>query len=141
TIYSYGVRVSDTLTADARLKRMQEQLAEAVPAAHTAFLRQLKLIHQAGDYLFVHAGIDPGKPLAEQTEEDFLWIRDAFLQSDDHLGRIVVHGHSISREPDVRCNRIGIDTGAYVSSHLTCLVLEGGTKRFLHSSAVDASHH
>jgi len=70
-------------------------------------------------------------PLPQQRGEDLRWIRDEFLGSKANFGKIVVHGHSIEREPVVRTNRIGIDTGAYASDHLTCLVLEGTERRFL----------
>jgi serine/threonine protein phosphatase 1 len=42
-----------------------------------------------------------------------------------------VHGHTPSNIPIVRPNRIGIDTGAYMTDNLTALVLEGKTLRFL----------
>ena len=73
----------------------------------------------------------PGIPLEQQREEDVLWIREEFLQSEASFGRIVVHGHTISRDPDVRRNRIGIDTGAYMSERLTALVAEGTEWFFL----------
>ena len=81
-----------------------------------------------GDYAFVHAGIRPGVPLAEQKQSDLRWIREPFL---DHRGtheRIVVHGHSITAEVETTSARIGIDTGAYMSGTLTALGLEGETR-------------
>ena len=62
-----------------------------------------------------------------------MWIRDDFLESDADFGPVVVHGHSIRPRPDIRPNRIGIDTGAYLTGRLTCLVLEAETRRFLHT--------
>jgi len=47
------------------------------------------------------------------------------------FGKVVVHGHSISLDPEFRPNRIGIDTGAYRSGQLTCLVLEGTQRQLL----------
>jgi len=79
----------------------------------------------------VHAGVRPGIPLERQTDSDLIWIRDEFLDSQDFHGKIVVHGHSYRTEPEVRPNRIGIDTGAYATGRLTCLVLEGPGMRFL----------
>ena len=52
-------------------------------------------------------------------------------------GRIVVHGHTICDLPQNREHRINIDTGAFVSGRLTCLVLRGSERRFL-STADDA---
>jgi serine/threonine protein phosphatase 1 len=102
-----------------------------MPDTHRRFLHGLRLQAHLCDYLFVHAGIRPGVPLAAQTESDRLWIRNPFLLSKADHGAIVVHGHSITRRPDVRSNRIGIDTGAFASGRLTCLVLEGAERRFL----------
>jgi serine/threonine protein phosphatase 1 len=103
----------------------------AIPTAHLRFLRSLSLSHIEGDYLFVHAGIRPGRDVTQQDPEDLVWIRDEFLGSDADHGKVVVHGHSISSEPEMLDNRIGIDTGAFATGRLTCLVLEGATRRFL----------
>ena len=97
------------------------------------FFQGLKMFHVEGDYLFVHAGIKPGVPLDEQDEEDLLWIREEFLDSDADFGHMVVHGHTPEVETDVRPNRIGIDTGAFFTDRLTCLVAEGDSTRFLHT--------
>ena len=86
---------------------------------------------EEGDYFFVHAGVRPGVPLDRQAVEDMLWIRDEFLDFTGTFGRIVVHGHTITDAPEVRDNRIGIDTGAFATGQLTCLVLEGSERRFL----------
>lgn len=89
------------------------------------WLADLPLYHRHGDYLFVHAGIRPGVPLARQRADDMLWITDAFLESDVPHGMVVVHGHSISEDGAVvRANRIGIDTGAYRTEQLTAIGIE-----------------
>ena len=106
-------------------------LRAALPEAHLAFLRSLRLSHEEGGYLFVHAGIRPGVPLAAQTPDDMMWIRDAFLLSPEDHDRLVVHGHTPRHAPERRPNRIGIDTGACFGGDLTCLVLEGEQQRFL----------
>jgi len=105
--------------------------AAGIPAAHLAFLRGLALHHRVGGYLFVHAGIRPGLALADQLPDDLLRIRHAFLNSDADHGCVVVHGHSPTRGPVVRPNRIGIDTGAVFGRELTCLVLEDDRLAFL----------
>lgn len=110
---------------------MQMLLDRHLPPAHLRFLSRLELIHQEGDYCFVHAGLRPGVPLDAQDPHDMMWIRDDFLFDPTPLERMVVHGHSISPIPEIRPNRIGIDTGAYASGILTALVLEGTEKRFL----------
>jgi serine/threonine protein phosphatase 1 len=112
-----------------------EWRAVLTPLDH-AFLNGLPLHHQIDGYLFVHAGLRPGIPLDQQTEEDMLWIRDDFL---DWHGTIlpeqprlaIVHGHTPEPRPTVADNRIGIDTGAVKGGALTCAVLEGRTVRFL----------
>ena len=98
-----------------------------------AFLRSLALYHVEGDYLFVHAGIRPGRPIDKQEAQDLMWIREDFLASNADHGCCVVHGHSISPEPVVRRNRIGIDTGAFYTGRLTGLVLDGAEHRILQS--------
>src|SRR3546814_16128184 len=90
------------------------------------------LMVEIGDYAFVHAGIKPGVPLAEQKPEDLRWIRDEFLSSrKSHEGKIVVHGHTIMLEVDEHPNRIGIDTGAYHSGRLTAICLPGPARWYL----------
>jgi len=135
TLYSYGVRTLERGTDLTRMSHLCEQLGRNLPERHLAFLRGLKRWHIEGDYYFVHAGIRPGVPLEEQRDEDTLWIREPFLDDPSDHGKMVVHGHTIMAEPQVRPNRIGIDTGAYATGVLTCLVLEGSTRRFLQTSA------
>lgn len=109
----------------------QQELAQRLPPEHLAFFRNLPLCHEEADYFFVHAGVRPGVALSEQSADDLIWIRNDFLDCKEAFGRIVVHGHTITEEPDVRRNRIGIDTGAFATGRLTCLVLEGTERRFL----------
>ncbi len=97
----------------------------AIPAAHRIFLQGLADSFQAGDYLFVHAGIRPGVPLAEQSRRDLRWIRAPFLDHSDRHEYVVVHGHTISEAIVETPGRIGIDTGAYCSGVLTALAFEG----------------
>ena len=110
---------------------MQKALNDALPAHHRAFLEGLKLYQIEGDYFFVHAGIRPRVPLEEQDPEDLLWIRDDFLHSADNHGKVVVHGHTPSGVLEVLDNRIGIDTGAYFSGVLSCMILEDDRRRVL----------
>jgi serine/threonine protein phosphatase 1 len=88
-----------------------------------------------GDYYFVHAGIRPGIPLDKQDNEDRFWIRDEFLNSRKSHGVMVVHGHSIQTEVELRANRIGLDTGAYATGRLTVIGLESGDRWFLATGA------
>ncbi len=105
-----------------------------VPAGDMAFLRGLALRHQVGGYLFAHAGIRPGVALGAQTEQDLLTIRNSFLYSEQDFGVVVVHGHTPRMAPEIRHNRIGIDTGAVFGGRLTCAVLEADRVGFLQVS-------
>lgn len=132
TLLSYGASLPSGMSSvNDRLEAARRSLREKLPASHRAFLTSLPLFHVEGDYLFVHAGVRPKVTLADQHRNDLLWIREEFLNSKADLGHMVVHGHTIQREPDIRANRIGIDTGAYATGILTCLVLEGTERRFL----------
>jgi serine/threonine protein phosphatase 1 len=70
-------------------------------------------------------------PLDQQDKFDLLWIREAFLGSNADFGAVVIHGHTPVAAPDIRSNRINIDTGAVLGGPLTCVVLEGREYRFL----------
>lgn len=132
TLLSYGVDpLQRAGPARAPYRALRDAFAAALPERHLAFLRGLRLSHAEGDYLFVHAGIRPGVPLERQSPEDLLWIRREFLDSEADHGKVVVHGHSIARQPERRPNRIGIDTGAFATGRLTALVLEGTEAGFL----------
>jgi serine/threonine protein phosphatase 1 len=139
TLASYGVAVDPTEPEERVLEAAHAALRERVPAAHRAFLARLEHAFSLGDYFFCHAGIRPNTPLAAQTVEDLIWIRDPFLDWRGDAGKIVVHGHTIEDQPAIRRNRIGIDTGAYSTGNLTCLVLEGRTQRFLSTLESEAA--
>lgn len=132
---AYGVAITNREARDdASVVALRQGLVARIPPSHLDFFRALQISHRAGDYFFVHGGVRPGVPLGEQIDRDHLWIRKTFLNSDADHGAMVVHGHSISDQPEIRHNRIGIDTGAYRSGVLTCLVLEGETRTFLQTS-------
>lgn len=132
-----GAATMESYDIDVQAMQMEpsedlRQLAlAAIPADHLKLLRNLETFVVIGDYLFVHAGVRPGVPLAEQSEDDMVWIREPFLEHEGDLGKFVIHGHTPVREPDIRTNRIDIDTLAWRSGKLTTLVLEGASRRFL----------
>ena len=107
------------------------RLRDALPAAHRRFLQSLKTSFSHGRYFMCHAGVRPGVPLDRQSDQDLMWIREEFLTSTVEFGKIVVHGHTPTDVPEVRRNRINIDTGAFASGHLTCVVLDERGHRFL----------
>ena len=90
-----------------------------------------------GDYLFVHAGINPVAPLDQQHPHDCRWIREPFLSHKGDLGCMVVHGHTVTEQVELRDHRFGIDTGAYESGVLTALRLEGSERWLLQTEERD----
>jgi serine/threonine protein phosphatase 1 len=132
TVLSYGLAPEAYQLAS--VEEVQEMMHAAVPVEDRAFLEEFEDMIAIGDYLFVHAGIVPAVPFEEQNRRDLRWIREPFLSHAEPHGAVVVHGHTITDEPQDRGNRIGIDTGAYLSGRLTALVLEGSTRRYLTAS-------
>ena len=130
TLASYGVHVKGLPTTK-DLERLRTEFSEKLPAEHLAFFERLIAKYEIGGYFFVHAGVRPKVKLQRQRLEDMLWIRDEFLTSDVFHGRVVVHGHSVTDAPEIRHNRIGLDTGAYSSGKLTCAVFEMESCRIL----------
>lgn len=130
TLASYGVTCA--LNPDsAKQTEAAQAFRDALPRSHVDFLTRLKPCFALNDVLFVHAGLRPGLPLASQSEHDLMWIRDDFLQHRGTFGKLVVHGHTPVRTPEVHPNRINIDTGAYATGQLTCLWIEGDRFGFL----------
>ena len=131
TLHSYGVEDAMGLSRPQDFFAAADRFSEKLPARHLRFLKSLLPSVTLGDYFFVHAGVKPGVPLSRQAVEDMLWIRDEFLGSDEDFGKIVVHGHTPEPEPVMKANRVGVDTGAYITGVLSCVVLEGTELRFL----------
>jgi serine/threonine protein phosphatase 1 len=124
TLVSYGVP-AETLANGKQIAELQSAFHGALPQAHFRFFRDLKNSFECGDFFFAHAGVRPNVELSRQKENDLLWIRGEFLSSNEDFGKIVVHGHTPTREIEVGPNRINIDTGAFATGRLSCLVLEG----------------
>lgn len=131
TARSYGVSLKSPNGGAVPPGSIRAQLAAAIPERHLQFLKSLTLTHEAGDYLFVHAGVRPGLPFEDQSPRDLLWIRSEFLTSKLNHGKIVVHGHSSGGNTVVKRNRICVDTAAYATDCLSCVVLEGKKRRFI----------
>jgi serine/threonine protein phosphatase 1 len=123
TLLSYGLTPSIRNDREGQAK-LAEKLNDVFPDAHRQFMKNLRLSFTCGDFFFAHAGVRPGIALPSQQEDDLLWIRDPFLSCKEGFGKVVVHGHTPVLEPEVECNRINIDTGAYVTGRLTCVVIE-----------------
>ncbi len=135
TLLSYGLPPEDYQRM--RIEDVQEAMQALVPAADRAFLASFEEYIVAGDYAFVHAGIDPARPLDQQRRSDMLWIRERFLRHEEPLSHVIVHGHTIFDDVIDTQHRIGIDTGAFKTGRLTALVLEGETRRRIQAIASD----
>ncbi|MFT4115730.1 metallophosphoesterase family protein [Bradyrhizobium sp.] len=125
TLMSYGLASPD-LKRDEPASILRD-LIRAMPTEHLEFLDNLRLSFTCGDFFFVHAGVRPGVPLAEQTEHDLLWIREEFLRSEARFGKYIVHGHTPVRSAEFQSNRVNIDTGAYATGNLTLMSIQGSS--------------
>lgn len=83
------------------------------------------LTHATPGLLFVHAGVNPDRELTDQRPEDYLWIRDKFLRNPRDYGVKIVHGHTPVDKPEIKENRINLDTGCvYSGGSLTAGLFE-----------------
>jgi serine/threonine protein phosphatase 1 len=132
TLLSYGVTpLLGHAPHPVQAEEIRRKFLDVFPGTHHDFLVNLKTLYQAGDYLFVHAGLRPGVPLDKQHPQDFVWIREPFLSNRKSLGLRVVHGHHITPSPEISAQRIGVDTGAYATGRLSCVVLEADQAEFI----------
>ena len=128
TLASYGIELHGESETAINLRR---RFLDAFPRAHELFMQCLRNQFSCGDFLFVHAGIRPDIPIEQQDVNDLIWIRNEFLESTLNHERFIVHGHTPVPHPDIRQNRINIDTGAWRTGTLTCIAIEGSTILFL----------
>lgn len=129
TVMSYGL--SKKQFNSMTLEDLFDALPRLISKSERDYIRSFEEYIVAGDYMFVHAGIDPLVPIEEQKRSDLLWIRDRFLSHEGPLDKVVVHGHTIFNKVMDCGNRIGIDTGAFRSGVLSALVLEGDQRRII----------
>lgn len=121
TLQSYGVEggaCDDLATARAEARLL-------VPEADLDFIASCPRMIDMGEQIFVHAGIRPGVPMCQQSENDLLWIRDPFLLDQRTFGPLVVHGHTALGRARHYRNRLNIDSSAAYGGPLSAVVLEG----------------
>jgi len=129
TLASYGIDARDGGGRPAALARALEA---QMPRSHLEWLRQLPVSLETPGFFFAHAGIRPGRTLAEQEDGDLMWIREPFLGAATDAGTIVVHGHTPEAEPVLRTWRVGVDTAAFATGRLTSARIDAsGEIRFL----------
>jgi serine/threonine protein phosphatase 1 len=129
TLLSYGLSPGSKWRPEEEFS-LRDALVAAMPKSHHAFLASLRSAYSCGDFFFTHAGVRPGIPLDLQREDDLMWIREPFLNSQHDFGKVVVHGHTPVREPEVYYNRINIDTGAYATGCLSILSIQDSRLSF-----------
>jgi serine/threonine protein phosphatase 1 len=121
-------------TVDPRPAALETKL----PAEHLRFFRELKSWHEDAHGFYVHAGFRPGRHPVDLDDDDLLWIREPFIDSDYAWEKVVVFGHTpqyeaprgrtptpdnVTWRPLNRPEKIGIDTGAAYGGPLTAVVL------------------
>jgi serine/threonine protein phosphatase 1 len=132
TLRSYDVPLTKVSHLNPReLQSIRDALARQIPLSHLMLLQGMPLTYACGSYLFVHAGVRPRVAIERQVVRDLLWIRKGFADRDRPFEKVVVHGHTPVDQPYLGRYRINLDTGAYLTNRLSCLVLEGTNVRSL----------
>nr|WP_233343182.1 metallophosphoesterase [Hyphomonas sp. Mor2] len=131
TLISYGISPPKSVNAVEEWQEIQAELVKTIPNQHVEFLEKLEVSHKIGPYGFVHAGVKPGIPYEQQTDEDRMWIRDEFLNAKDKEDLFIVHGHTPVNAPYSDHRRVNVDTGAYFTGRLTAVKIEGDKMSFL----------
>ena len=62
--------------------------------------------------------------MRSSASSDLIWIRKRFLGDRRDHGRLIVHGHTPAADglPELRPNRVNLDTGAVYGGPLTAAV-------------------
>lgn len=132
TLFSYGIdhqHLAQVAGEDAG--RYDAMIRDIVPKTHVAFLKSLPVLVESPAYLFVHAGIRPDVPLADQSDGDLTTIRSEFFAKAHLLDRFVVHGHTPTTTVRLEGRRLNVDSGCYFSGRLTAVRIWRDTGKFL----------
>jgi Calcineurin-like phosphoesterase len=97
-------------------------------ARYRRFIAGWPLWIREKDYLVLHAGLVPRKSLAKQDEWDLITLRRVGRAKKPWYelyrgGRLAVFGHWSRRDPIVRPNAVGLDTGCVYGGRLSALIL------------------
>ena len=139
TFKSYDIEVAEFIKdgfADDKIDKLRNVFLSKLTEEHIYFFKNFKLTYIMGDYLFVHAGINPEKSLPEQSEIDFLWSRsEKFFDKNFKFEKIIVHGHTPEKEVINFSYRINVDTGCFFSKKLSCVCVnnENEKREFIYS--------
>lgn len=125
TLTSWGVAAR---LIDGALPELLKAARAAISKDTRRWLAALPTHHRDGNYFFAHAGIRPGVPLAEQSEEDLLWIGREFLNHNEPLEAVIVHGQAPDDEPVLSPDRIALTNGGWWSGRLSAVGLEGSDR-------------
>ncbi len=122
TLDSYGI----TGYAHDQEDEIQAEAIAKVPTAHRDFLRRLPDRYETPIAFFTHAGINPDVPLADQVEDDLIWIRAPFHEASGPFEKLIVHGHTpVDVVTRYSSNRLNVDTGAAYGKLLSAVVFDG----------------
>ena len=128
TVWLYkGEILDDLLNCSSKKQQIRKKFIKALPKEHLHFFNSLQFSYTWKEYFFVHAGIDPSRPLGTQWKTDMIWTRTPkFLASNQPFEKIIVHGHTPSKNVEKKINRINLDTGAVYSEYgkLSCMFID-----------------
>ncbi len=141
TLSSYGIKWRSFFNNKIKSNKfIRDELVDNIPKEHLQFFNNLVLSYQWCEYFFVHAGIDPDVPLDKQDKNTLIWQRGRkFLVNINTFEKIVVHGHTPKPEIENLTNRINLDTGAFYTGILSCLIIDTKTneKQFINTIEAD----
>ncbi len=96
---------------------------ENIPEEHLELIRNTRDFYETERVIFVHANLQPGVPLFEQSVRWLRWEHLSGHERQRTCGRKIVCGHTARKDgtPVAYDNWICIDTFAYGGGWLTCL--------------------
>jgi serine/threonine protein phosphatase 1 len=135
TLIDYNITLASLSPSSEILTKIRDQFLDNLPSTHKSFFNSLKLSFSTGDFMFAHAGVNPSIKLQDNQKKELLWIREPFLSHKGLYNKVIVHGHSITRDgkPDIRRNRVCLETGSYTRGTITALLIDGQRKTFINS--------